>query len=147
MDKADIDYEAERDRRDMERVEEIRRVTNGMVFVLNRKEIMHLGDIQVIYPVCSTTELDVLIRNLYSYNFIEQNWLIDGILSSGLLQIYNNTTGKLVSEVTIRKIPNLRIFMDKFEDIEDCLIDWILEYARLWGIWVWMSLIFIYLGL
>lgn len=131
MDKADIDYEAERDRRDMERVEEIRRVTNGMVFVLNRKEIMHLGDIQVIYPVCSTTELDVLIRNLYSYNFIEQNWLIDGILSSGLLQIYNNTTGKLVSEVTIRKIPNLRIFMDKFEDIEDCLIDWILEYARL----------------
>ena len=131
MDKADIDYEAERDRRDMERVEEIRRITNGMVFVLNRKEIMHLGDIQVIYPVCSTTELDVLIRNLYSYNSIEQNWFINDILSSGLLQIYNNTTGKLVSEVTIRKIPNLRIFMDKFEDIEDCLIDWILEYARL----------------
>ena len=70
----------------------------------------------------------VLIRNLYSYNSIEQNWLINGILSSGLLQIYNNTTGKLVSEVTIREIPNLRIFMDKFEDIEDCLIDWIEEY-------------------
>ena len=72
MDKADIEYEAERDRRDMERVEEIRRITNDMVFVLNKKEIMHLGDIQVIYPVCSTTELDVLIRNLYSYNSIEQ---------------------------------------------------------------------------
>ena len=131
MNKADIDYETERDKRDMARAEETRKITSGMVFVLNKKESMYFGDIQFIYPAYSTTKLDTLIRKLYIYSLNRQVWVVSSKISSGLLQVYKDETGELIAETTIENIPNLRTFMEDFREIEDCLINWILTYVRL----------------
>ena len=126
MDKADIDYEAERDRRDMERVEEIRRITNGMVFVLKQR-IDLISDVSALVVKSATTQLNTLIRAMYKRNFYSNQWEMDYGVDKGEIQVYEDNDGKLIAKLPIISIKELHFTMDKLNIIEDILLDYIRE--------------------
>lgn len=126
MDKADIDYEAERDRRDMERVEEIRRITNGMVFVLKQR-IDFISDVSALVVKSATTQLNTLIRAMYKRNFYSNQWEMYYGVDKGEIQVYEDNDGKLIAKLPIISIKELHFTMDKLNTIEDILLDYIRE--------------------
>lgn len=126
MDKADIDYEAERDRRDMERVEEIRRITNGMVFVLKQRIDLG-GGVSTLVVKSATTQLNALIRAMYERNFYNNQWEMDYGIDKGEIQVYDDNDGKLIATLSIINIKELYFTMDKLNIIEDILLDYIRE--------------------
>lgn len=126
MDKADIDYEAERDRRDMERVEEIRRITNGMVFVLQQRIDLG-GGVSTLVVKSATTQLNALIRAMYERNFYNNQWEMDYGIDKGEIQVYDDNDGKLIATLSIINIKELHFTMDKLNIIEDILLDYIRE--------------------
>lgn len=124
MDKADIDYETERDKRDMKRVEEIRRITNGMVFVL--KQRLNLGGgVSTLVVKSATTQLSALIRAMYERNFYSNQWNMNYGIDKGEIQFYEDNDGKLIAALPIIRIKELHPIMDKLSTIEDILLDYI----------------------
>ena len=123
MDKADIDYEAERDRRDMERVEEIRRITNGMVFVLKKRQFDYVAEVTVLAVKSVTTQLSTLVRAMYERNFYSNQWEMDYGIDKGEIQVYDDNDGKLIVTLPIINIKELHFTMDKLSTIEDILLD------------------------
>lgn len=124
MDKADIDYETERDRRDMEQVEEIRRITNGMVFVLKQR-IELGGGVSTLVVKSATTQLSALIRAMYERNFYSNQWEMDYGIDKGEIQVYDDSDGMFVAKLPIISIKELHFTMDKLSTIEDILLDYI----------------------
>lgn len=122
MDKADIDYEAERDRRDMERVEEIRRITNGMVFVLKQRIDLG-GGVSTLVIKSATTQLSALIRAMYERNFYSNQWEMNYGIDKGEIQVYDDSDGKLITTLSIINIKELHFTMDKLNTIEDILLN------------------------
>ena len=106
MDKADIDYETERDRRDIERVEEIRRITNGMVFVLKQRIDLG-GGVSTLVVKSATTQLGALIRVMYERNFYSNQWEMDYGIDKGEIQVYEDNDGKLIATLSIINIKEL----------------------------------------
>lgn len=126
MDKADIDYEAERDRRDMERAEEIRRTTNDMVFVLKQRVELG-GGVSTLVVKSATTQLSALIRAMYERNFYSNQWEMDYGIDKGEIQVYDDNDGKLIATLSIINIKELRLIMDKLDTVEDILLNYIRE--------------------
>ena len=127
MDKADIDYEAERDRRDIERVEEIRRITNGMVFVLKKRQFDYVAEVSVLAVKSVNTQLNTLVRAMYERNFYSNQWEMDYGIDKGEIQIYEDNDGKLIATLPIINIKELHFTMDKLNTIEDILLNYIRE--------------------
>lgn len=126
MDKADIDYEAERDRRDIERVEEIRRITNGMVFVLKQRIDLG-GGVSTLVVKSATTQLSALIRVMYERNFYSNQWEMDYGIDKGEIQVYEDNDGKLIATLSIINIKELHLIMDKLDTVEDILLNYLRE--------------------
>lgn len=126
MDKADIDYEAERDRRDIERVEEIRRITNGMVFVLKQRIDLG-GGVSTLVVKSATTQLSALIRVMYERNFYSNQWEMDCGIDKGEIQVYEDNDGKLIATLSIINIKELHLIMDKLDTVEDILLNYLRE--------------------
>lgn len=125
MDKADIDYEAERDRRDMERVEEIRRITDGMIFVLTKRQFDYVAEVSVLAVKSVTTQLNTLVRAMYERNFYSNQWEMDYEIDKCEIQVYDDNDGKLIDTLPIISIKELHFTMDKLSTIEDILLDYI----------------------
>lgn len=125
MDKADIDYEAERDRRDMERAEEIRRITNDMIFVLKKRQFDYVAEVSVLAVKSVTTQLNTLVRAMYERNFYSNQWEMDYGIDKGEIQVYDDNDGKLIDTLPIISIKEVRFTMDKLSTIEDILLDYI----------------------
>lgn len=123
MDKADIDYETERDKRDMERAEEIRQVTNGMVFVLKKRQFDYVAEVSVLAVKSVTTQLNTLVRAMYERNFYSNQWEMDYGIDKGEIQVYDDSDGMLVATLPIINIKELRPTMDKLSTIGDILLD------------------------
>lgn len=126
MDKADIDYETERDRRDIERVEEIRRITNGMVFVLKQRIDLG-GGVSTLVVKSATTQLSALIRVMYERNFYSNQWEMDYGIDKGEIQVYEDNDGKLIATLSIINIKELHLIMDKLDTVEDILLNYLRE--------------------
>lgn len=126
MDKADIDYETERDRRDIERVEEIRRITNGMVFALKQR-IDIGGGVSTLVVKSATTQLSALIRVMYERNFYSNQWEMDYGIDKGEIQVYEDNDGKLIATLSIINIKELHLIMDKLDTVEDILLNYLRE--------------------
>lgn len=126
MDKADIDYEAERDRRDIERVEEIRRITNGMVFVLKQRIDLG-GGVSTLVVKSAITQLSALIRVMYERNFYSNQWEMDYGIDKGEIQVYEDNDGKLIATLSIINIKELHLIMDKLDTVEDILLNYLRE--------------------
>lgn len=126
MDKVDIDYETERDKRDMERAEEIRRTTNGMVFVLKQRVELG-GGVSTLVVKSATTQLSALIRAMYKRNFYSNQWEMDYGIDKGEIQVYDDNDGKLIATLSIINIKELRLIMDKLDTVEDILLNYIRE--------------------
>lgn len=126
MDKADIDYETERDRRDIERVEEIRRITNGMVFVLKQRIDLD-GGVSTLVVKSATTQLSALIRVMYERNFYSNQWEMDYGIDKGEIQVYEDNDGKLIATLSIINIKELHLIMDKLDTVEDILLNYLRE--------------------
>lgn len=125
MDKADIDYETERDKRDMERAEEIRKITSGMVFVLKQRFDL-INDASVfLVAKNTTTQLNVLMWKMYKYDRNRNKWLMNYGVDNGEIQVYDDSDGMLVATLPIINIKELRFTMDKLSTIEDILLDYI----------------------
>lgn len=123
MDKADIDYETERDKREMERAEEIRQVTNGMVFVLKKRQFDYVAEVSVLAVKSVTTQLNTLVRAMYERNFYSNQWEMDYGIDKGEILVYDDSDGILVATLPIINIKELRFTMDKLSTIEDILLD------------------------
>lgn len=125
MDKVDIDYETERDKRDMERAEEIRKITSGMVFVLKQRFDL-INDASVfLVAKNTTTQLNVLMWKMYKYDRNRNKWLMNDGVDNGEIQVYDDSDGMLVATLPIINIKELRFTMDKLSTIEDILLDYI----------------------
>lgn len=123
MDKADIDYETERDKRDMKRVEEIRKITNDMIFVLKKRQFDYVAEVSVLAVKSVTTQLNTLVRAMYERNFYSNQWEMDYEIDKGEIQVYDDSDGMLVATLPIINIKELRFTMDKLSTIEDILLD------------------------
>ena len=123
MDKADIDYETERDKRNMKRVEEIRKITNGMVFVLEKRQFDYVAEVSVLAVKSVTTQLNTLVRAMYERNFYSNQWEMDYGIDNGEIQVYDDSDGMLVATLPIINIKELRPTMNKLDTIEEILLD------------------------
>ena len=129
MDKADIDYEAERDRRDMERVEEIRRITNGMFFVLKQRIDLG-GGVSTLIVKSATTQLSALIQAMYKPNLYGNRWNMDYGIDKGEIQVYEDNGIKLIATLPIINIKELHLIVDKLDTVEGVLLDHIKKIRK-----------------